>query len=299
MGAGLGHLDTVSENRRGAAGLIDPALPVLRFDTADGTPLAVLYGFGCHPVSLHSYRNLLSPDYPGYARKVVRRILGCDAAVMFCLGPAGDVNPAGYRPGETTPERSAQIGTGVGCAVAKVALVSRYVAEPTLALAGATLQLPVAELPPEPELITMRDTSATAAERARAQGQPWVQISELEIKRDWAIDALRERERGPARTVPCELTALRIGEALMVAMPLEVFTRTGLDIRSALRDRVVVISTNSNGGVGYLPTEDAYRTQDDTNPRGLAPKVYGVYALAQEAEPLVRERTLALLRSLA
>jgi len=40
---------------------------------------------------------------------------------------------------------------------------------------------------------------------------------------------------------------------------------------------------------------DAYQDDDYTNPQGLAPKVYGLYALAPEAEPLFRQRATELL----
>ena len=50
-------------------GPIDPQIGLLRLDHEDGRPLAVVYNFACHPVSLHSYRNLLSPDFVGYTRR--------------------------------------------------------------------------------------------------------------------------------------------------------------------------------------------------------------------------------------
>ena len=52
------------------------------------------------------------------------------------------------------------------------------------------------------------------------------------------------------------------------------------------------------GELGYLPTADAYASDDYTNPQGLAPKVYGLYAFSEAAEPLFRERAGALLAEL-
>ena len=76
------------------------------------------------------------------------------------------------------------------------------------------------------------------------------------------------------------------------------FAATGLRIKAASPTPLTLICTNSNGQLGYLPTRDAYQGEDYTNPQGLAPKVYGVYAFSEAAEPLFRERAGALLEEL-
>ena len=92
IGAGVGHEDRISENRRlklkdgsevdmrraysmprdedvAAVGPIDPQIGLLRLDREDGTPLAVLYNFACHPI-MNPPGKGNSADYPGYASKV-------------------------------------------------------------------------------------------------------------------------------------------------------------------------------------------------------------------------------------
>jgi hypothetical protein len=119
------------------------------------------------------------------------------------------------------------------------------------------------------------------------------------IKRDWAEDALAVREADAVATeVPCEMMALRLGPVVLVALPLEVFTATGLAIKAASPAAMTAVVTNANGGVGYLPTTDAYQGNDYTNPQGLAPKIYGIYALAPDAEPIVRERAASIVNRL-
>jgi neutral ceramidase len=299
LGLGLGHVDTISENRRATAGTIDPAVPVLRLDDAAGAPIAVLYNFACHPVSLHSYRNLISPDYPGYARSVIRQVLGPETVVMFTLGAAGDINPAGYVAGATTPRRSRQIGAILGCEVARAALDPAYEDDPPLRVVQTLVDLPVEPLPPVAELEPVRDQWAAEAERMQAAGLPWAQVSETQIVRDWAADAIEAQRGGQVqRTVPCEVQAIRLGSAALLALPLEVFAETGLAIVDASPAAVTLISTNSNGGVGYLATKDAYGRRDYTNPQGLAPKVYGLYALSAKAEPLLRRTAPDVLQTL-
>lgn len=300
LGIGLGRADNLSENRRGLLETSDVSVPVLRLENLNGNPIAVLFNFACHPVSLHSYRNLLSPDYPGYARQLIRKVLGEETIAMFTLGTAGDINPAGYRPGETTPKRSSQIGTILGCEVAKVALDPHTQEDPVIRVRKEILELPVAPLPPVSELLQMREHFIAEVERLRSAGQPWADISVSEIKRDWATDALQawENGQGARASVPCEITAFRLGQAALLAAPLEIFTETGLAIKDSSPAKVTLICSNSNGGIGYLATRDAYAANDYTNPNGLAPKVYGLYALAEQAEPIFRQESIRILADL-
>ena len=299
LGHGTGPLDSITENRRGQAGLVDPAVPVLHFDT-EAAPRAVLFSYGCHPVSLHSYGNLLSPDYPGYARRAIRDVLGQGTMPMFALGAAGDTNPAGYVAGETHPRRAHQIGAILGCEAAKIALDPTWEESPTLAVARETVALPLAPLPPPDELAAYRDQFAAEAAQLRAVGAPWASISVREIKRDWATDALRawEADDLPDET-PCEMMAARIGSAALLAVPLEVFAETGLAIRALSPAQATMICANSNGSLAYLPTQHAFQVDGDyANPQGLAPKVYGVRALGPGAEGAIRQAAGRLLQGL-
>jgi hypothetical protein len=313
----MGRVDTISENRRGAAGPIDPEVGVLtlharsvspddwnvREETPAETPvgplLAVLFNFACHPVSLHSYRNVLSPDYPGYARAALQALLGQDAVTLFTLGTAGDINPARFYFRRTTPRQARRIGAILGCEAAKVALDPAFVLEPTLRLRTEVVDLPLAPLPAAAELERHHREYARQADEAKQSGKPLAETTVLEIERDWAAEALRSRVSGVARpTAPCEMTAVRIGPAALLFAPLEVFAATGLAIKATSPATVTLLCTNANGELGYLPTLDAYAGDDYTNPRGLAPKVYGVQALAEGAEPLFRERAGAMLAGL-
>jgi neutral ceramidase len=317
LGYGLGRVDTISQNRRGADGPIDPAVPVLCFNRSSASPadwdlveepptetpvgplMAVLFNFACHPVSLHSYRNLISPDYPGYARSALQSLLGKDTVALFTLGAAGDINPARFYFQRTTPRQAHRIGSILGCEAAKIALDPRLELRPRLRLKTVVVDLPLAPLPAAKELEQVRRQYAQQAGEARRAGKPLIETSVLEIERDWAAEALAAQAGGAVRrTAPCEITGLRIGPAAILFVPLEVFAETGLAIKANSPAAVTLISTNSNGQLGYLPTADAYQGEDYTNPQGLAPKVYGLYAFAEGAEPLFRERAGALLQEL-
>ena len=303
MGTALGHVDNISENRRIADGPIDPDVPVVRFDDLEGQPIAVLYNYACHPVSLHSYRCLISPDYPGYARSVIQGVLGSEVVVMFMLGAAGDINPKGFVARQTTPERSGQIGAILGCEVAKVALGIESQEETVLRMVNTTVDLPVEALPSVSELGEVkRHFEAQVAQRRTEKGSRG-EIAHAAIMRDWAQEGLEAWERGEVRrSRPCEIQGIRLGDAVIVALPLEVFVETGLAIKQEIGKGgtdLGIISSNSNGALGYLPTAHVYQLEQDyAGPRGLAPKVYDLYTFSSQAEPLLCQEAIELVTTL-
>ncbi len=119
VGTGRGHEDMIMENRRlimkdgsevdmrqaysmpkdedvASVGPVDPEIGILRLDRIDGTPLALLYNFACHPIQrVPSGGN--TADFPGFASKAIEQNLGDDVMAFFIQGCAGDINPAMYK----------------------------------------------------------------------------------------------------------------------------------------------------------------------------------------------------------
>ena len=72
---------------------VDPTVTVLRIDRADGTPLAVLTNYACHPVVFGADNLRYSADFPGVMNRVVEQELGGHAQSFFLQGAPGDINP--------------------------------------------------------------------------------------------------------------------------------------------------------------------------------------------------------------
>ena len=72
---------------------VDPAVGVIRVDRADGTPLAVLVNYACHPVVLGPENVDYSADYPSEMRRYIEEQLGRGVMAFFLQGAAGDINP--------------------------------------------------------------------------------------------------------------------------------------------------------------------------------------------------------------
>jgi hypothetical protein len=69
----------------------DPELAVIRFDTLEGKPLAVLVNFAAHPVTLNGAILKFSPDYPGWLQGRVESAMGTNC--VFMQGASGDMSP--------------------------------------------------------------------------------------------------------------------------------------------------------------------------------------------------------------
>ncbi len=72
---------------------LDPTVTVLRLDRADGSPLAVLVNYACHPVIFGADHLEYSSDYVGVMRRTVEEGFGGKPLAFFIQGADGDINP--------------------------------------------------------------------------------------------------------------------------------------------------------------------------------------------------------------
>lgn len=126
VGAGVGHEDRISENRRirmkdgsevdmrraysmprdedvASVGPIDPQIGLLRLDREDGSTMAVVYQFACHPI-MNPPSKGNSADFPGFASKAIEAALGGDVVAFFIQGCGGDINPVRYKEVNRPPD---------------------------------------------------------------------------------------------------------------------------------------------------------------------------------------------------
>lgn len=72
---------------------VDPTVSVLRVDTADGKPLAIVVNYSCHPVVFGPDNLQYSADFPGVMTKTVEQAFGGEPLCIFLQGAPGDINP--------------------------------------------------------------------------------------------------------------------------------------------------------------------------------------------------------------
>jgi hypothetical protein len=82
---------------------------VLKLTPLDGTAPAVVFSYACHPVIVYTYAgSAISADFPGEARKALRKQLGEKTHLQFVQGLAGDVRPRALAVLEKNSFRSAK-----------------------------------------------------------------------------------------------------------------------------------------------------------------------------------------------
>jgi hypothetical protein len=72
---------------------VDPTVSILRVDTLEGLPLAVLVNHACHPVVFGPDNLKFSADFPGVMANTVERALGGKAVCFFLQGASATINP--------------------------------------------------------------------------------------------------------------------------------------------------------------------------------------------------------------
>lgn len=261
--AGCGRMDQMGWNRRamfadgtsrmysnstmdgfiGMEGPRDPALPVIFARNEAGTIIGVLVSFATHPNCIES-ATVYSADLPGAARKYLQRVLGQDVAVVYLTGAAGNTAPSQLDPydprlpwrGDAGLERSGMYLAGEALKV--IAETIEPMAEPVLAHSQSTFQIPIRDWP-QPDDITWPNSWS---------GQ-------------WYYDQARPKwPQFQAENSPKELRvhAVRLGDAVILTNPAELFVEFGLELQSGSPAKVTMISELTDGCVGYVPTLKAF-----------------------------------------
>ncbi len=269
-------------------GPCDRSVRVTRLDTTDGTPLAALVNFACHPVSAASGMRLVSGDYIAEMRRLVESFTG--ATCLFLQGAAGNINPIEMR---HSMEPARRLGVMLGGEAAKVVeSITTTSTKGGLAVRSEQVALPALTL------TSLEDGEREVAER-RAQAERLRAENPASGSLYWAETRLRCAEamlaslRGgpPLPPVPAELTALRFGDIALVTAPGEIFTETGMEVkrRSPLPHTCFVGYTN--GSIGYVPVPAAYAEGGY--------EVTHACRVAPEAAGMIEETSLRLLAEAA
>ena len=272
---------------RNPEGFVDRTVRVLRLDDAEERPLASVVHYACHPIVMAWENRVLTPDYPGATRQTVEQVTG--APCLFLQGCAGNAAPADvFTEGHTgDPRFYRRAGALLGAEAARVFLelershrrphFSRVLEsgaplgvfdvgpleEPdgTLGVRTTRAALPVRAFPPPEEALAAAAAARNELERLRAQhgsdrAEP-VHLANVRAKHA-AMRAGHAQLTGGQAEVAVELQAIRIGPAVLLGAPMEVFGEIGVEIADASPFAWTAVSGYTNGSAGYLPTPEAH-----------------------------------------
>lgn len=261
---------------------IDPSVGVIRVDDLDGNAMAVVFSYGCHPVTVGPRSMVASTDFPGPARDVVERTLGGTA--LFVQACGGNINPAvgiGYEiDGRKSKNR---VGAMLGGEAVKTAAdiqtdvkrgeraplgnIPNILFAPWLPVEGDTctylgaveqnVTLDYVELPSMAEAQAICDKwQKTLADKRASNAPDWEVRVAVKFAR-WSetlVDAVR------AGNPTTELTgqAFRVNDIVIAGIDMEVFFETGLEIRAQSPFKNTLVLGYTNGSRGYLPRAEDY-----------------------------------------
>ena len=245
---GQGSDPGMARNRRHPDGPVDASLPLLRIRGEDGTMIAVVTAYACHPVVLAADNLLWTADYPHFVRQSLEEAYP-GAIALFMTGCVGDTNTGHSAHASITltaaPDRTYEAAKHIGRKIAAAALPAgeRPIAD-NISARNGTVMLGFERRetePPETLEKVWRDEALTAEPARKNLLGYWV---------DWA--------KRVAPTVPkplaARVTVLNWGGVPVVALPGEIFTETALSIRAALRpERPAFVIGFADDNPGYIP----------------------------------------------
>jgi len=260
-------------------GVVDEEVGVVAINDTSGAPIATILNFACHPTILGPANKLLSPDYPGYARKVVEQYGG--GLCLFLQGAAGNCGPTHGFIGEVAVAQ--WLGERLGLEAAKVRLeidpvprkerlvevvqsgadLGMYEDEPTgepdntLRVINTTATLPVQDFPSIANAQADFDDAVATLNDARAnKPEDQVKLAVSNAKRAGFVLGNATRTADGPMGMPVQ--AMRIGPAALVAIPVEAFCEIGIAVKGASPAEQTLFSGYTNGYMGYMPMADNF-----------------------------------------
>lgn len=211
---------------------VDPTVMVLRIDSEEGAPIAILVNYACHAVVLGPENLQYSPDYPGEMRRVVEAAYP-DAVCLFVQGGAGNINP--YY--DKTPL--------IEDAVALMRETGRTLAREVLRVAAGIKPHSV----PDTDLRIARDTLQFKARFNQGKVLAATDPRRLTLSGRLHIEAAT---RGP---YIAPITTMLLGrEFAYVGVPCEIFVDFQMNMRERVRDFPIIFAGYTNKNLGYVPT---------------------------------------------
>jgi len=212
---------------------VDRQFATIRIDRADGSPLAVLFHYACHPVVLGPDNYQYSADYVGTAAALVEKEL--QTKCLFLQGGCGDINP--YMDKTPLDQQGVAVmramGHELGTLLVKTA--QRTKTEPA---AHPALQFEARVVPTRVRW-DLSDPQVRSV-LSKAYGPRFDNYLAKTV-----VD----------NTLPCQLTTLLVNDQIaLVGMPGELFVefQLGLKQRSPVKGTFLVGYTG--GYYGYFPT---------------------------------------------
>ena len=199
-------------------GSIDNNVGIIRIDTLNGKPKAILVNYACHGTSLGGRNHIISPEWMGHMLEYIENNIPGVTGV-YLQGAAGDVNPrfvGGLDGAVDDVKKTELLGNEIGQETVKVfgKIKPKKLSDSQIYLVKKDIECPLKYN------VVMRDFKTT--------------------------------------TIGVPTAAIKIDNFTFVTFPGEMFHEIGQQIKSAAHTKNSFIVGYCNGSLGYMPTQKAF-----------------------------------------
>ena len=207
-----------------AAGACDTELIAVAAIDKNDNYKAILWNFACHANS--NIASSISADYPAKVQEFIRSELDSQVEMFYLTGPSGDVNPN---------NSTESVGNRIGELLLESLNELEPIDEVSLKMETNVIDIPAREDP-------------VFAEEEIAEKWP----DQLESYRN-SFDATMKLRK---ESYPCYVCGISFGStAAIITDPGELFSQFALNIKEASPFKYTLVTEQTNGALGYMPTE--------------------------------------------
>ena len=267
IGVGSGYVSGIGVNRRTSDKKpIDEEIGIIKVEDTSGKTCAVLINYACHPTVLGSNNLLATGDFPHFTVEKVEQAIGSDGFAMFVNGTQGNISMGhsselsaiGVITLGRTFENAAKLGYMLADATLEALSDIQTKENSEINVTNSLVNFPLKDLPnieeaahnfrkAEENLAQVSQSDATEALMKAKSHLLYASITNFYARETAHLDG----------HLPVELQAARIGDAVFLAVPAEVFVEIGLELKRRTAHKTYIVGI-ANGYIAYFPTETAY-----------------------------------------
>ena len=243
-------------------GKVDENVYVLRFERTNASSI-VLVNFANHPDSVGG--NKISADWLGFTRRTVEKAIDNTRCIVL-NGAQGDINHVNVHPtggymndmrmdfdGPRSYKHSKYLGDVVTAAVLQAYDKVKYIDVDVLKFKQRTIHvasnMPTLEQMPEAHRINDLHNAGRDGELGYSGMMLTTVVAEAR--------RMVRLEHGP-ESFEMDLSAIAIGDVVLIGIPGEPFAGIGYGLREAKGWELVLATCITNGKHGYFPMKEAY-----------------------------------------
>ncbi len=272
VGVGSGFVSGIGVNRRTPDKQpIDEEIGIIKVEDLQGNTKAVFINYACHPTVLGSNNLLATGDFPYFTVEKVERMTGGSA--MFVNGTQGNISMGHSSElsaiGIITPGRTFEHAEELGHKLADAALevLPSIKTSENLEISSVSIPFPI----PLKKYPSQAETAGTLkkaneylqsldgnGERSAEELDNFLRAKSAALYASIENFYTLETEKFTDRIMEIELQGIRLGEAVFIAVPAEVFVEIGLELKKRAPHKTYIVGI-ANGYIGYMPTSDSYK----------------------------------------